>query len=140
MDKLILQQRTKNLSLRIFKMVEKLPKTEGARVITYQILKSSSSTAANYRAACRAKSDNDFVNKLKIVEEEADETLFWLEFIEEAGLLKKSLLSNLHTESNELVAIFTASLKTLKSKDKKQDSKKQDSKKQIIAPTDTMIK
>ncbi len=116
MDKVILQQRTKNLALRIFKMVEKFPKTEGARVVTYQILKSSSSTAANYRAACRAKSSNDFLNKMKIVEEEADETLFWIEFIEEAGLLKKNLLSNLHKESDELVAIFTSALKTLKSK------------------------
>lgn len=116
MDKIELQKRTKGLALRIFKMVDTLPKSESSRVITYQILKSASSTAANYRAACRAKSSNDFINKLKIVEEETDETLFWLEFIEEAGLLKKELLTNLINEAKELVAIFTAALKTLKDK------------------------
>lgn len=123
MDKNILQHRTKGLALRIFKMVEELPKTEGAKIITYQILKSSSSTAANYRAACRARSTNDFLNKLKVVEEEADETLFWLEFFEEAGLMKKNLLADLRKEANELVAIFTAAIKTLKSK-KENDQQK----------------
>jgi four helix bundle protein len=115
MDKIELQQRTKGLALRIFKMVDTLPKSESSKVITYQILKSASSSAANYRAACRAKSSNDFINKLKIVEEETDETLFWLEFIEEAGLLKKELLANLINEAKKIGCNFYSSFKNVKS-------------------------
>ena len=81
MDKVQLQSRTKNFTLRVFNMVEKLPKSKGTEVIIYQLIKASTSVAANYRAACRAKSRADFINKLKIVEEESDESLFWLEFI-----------------------------------------------------------
>lgn len=95
-------------------MVEKLPKSKGAEVISYQLIKASSSVAANYRAVCRAKSKADFINKLKIVEEEADESLFWLEFIEGLELIHKVLLKELIKEANELVSIFTAALKTSK--------------------------
>jgi len=95
-------------------MVEKLPKSKGADVITYQLIKASSSVAANYRAVCRAKSKADFINKLKIVEEESDESLFWLEFISELKLIPEKLLKDLINEANELVAIFTAALKTSK--------------------------
>ena len=86
MDKVQLQNRTKSFAVRVFKMVGKLPKSKGTEVIAYQLIKASSSVAANYRAVCRAKSKADFINKLKIVEEESD----------------------------ELVSIFTASLKTSK--------------------------
>jgi four helix bundle protein len=106
------------------KMVEKFPKASGAEMVARQIMRSSSSVAANYRAACRAKSDADFINKLKIVEEEADETLFWLEFIQEAEIIKRNLLENITKESKELVAIFTASVKTSKQKIKKLISSK----------------
>ncbi len=95
-------------------MVEKLPKSKGAEVIAYQLIKASSSVAANYRSVCRAKSKADFINKLKIVEEESDESLFWLEFISDLELIHKKLLKNLIKEANELVAIFTAALKTSK--------------------------
>ena len=88
-------------------------------MVAKQILRSSASVAANYRAACRAKSDADFINKLKIVEEEADETLFWLEFIQEVEIMKKNLLVDIIKESKEIIAIFTASVKTNKSKNKK---------------------
>ena len=108
-------ERTKQFAIRVFKLINKFPKTQGAKVITYQLLKSSSSEAANYRAACRGKSRADFINKMKIVEE-ADESLFWLEFSKEIGILKNDLeLDKLIKEANELVAIFTQSLKTLKS-------------------------
>ncbi|HKR04659.1 MAG TPA: four helix bundle protein [Bacteroidia bacterium] len=119
MDKIELQNRTFKFSVRIYKMVEKFPKSFGADMVARQILRSSSSVAANYRAACRAKSDADFINKLKTVEEEADETLFWLEFIQEAGIIIRNLLVNVIKESKELVAIFTASVKTSKFKIKK---------------------
>jgi four helix bundle protein len=112
MDKIQLQKRTKSFAIRVFKMVEKLPRSKGAEVITYQLVKASSSVAANYRAVCRAKSKADFINKLKIVEEESDESLFWLEFISDLGLISKELLKDLIKEANELVSIFTAAIKT----------------------------
>ncbi len=118
MDKIQLKNRTKNFAIRVFKMVEKLPRSNGAEVITYQLLKASSSVAANYRAVCRAKSKADFINKLKIVEEESDESLFWLEFIEDLELIQKKLLKDLIKEANELVSIFTAALKTSKTNNK----------------------
>jgi four helix bundle protein len=114
MDKVQLQNRTKSFAIRVFKMVEKLPKSKGTEVITHQLIKASSSVAANYRAVCRAKSKADFINKLKIVEEESDESLFWLEFIADLELIHKKLLKNLIKEANELVSIFTAALKTSK--------------------------
>ena len=97
-------------------MVEKLPKSKGVEVIIYQLLKASTSVAANYRAAYRAKSRADFINKLKIVEEESDESLFWLEFIADLNLMDFKLLENLLKEANELVAIFTSAIKTSKNK------------------------
>ena len=97
-------------------MVERLPKSRGVEVISYQLIKASTSVAANYRASCRAKSKADFINKLKIVEEESDESLFWLEFIADLNLMDFKLLENLQKEANELVAIFTAAVKTSKNK------------------------
>jgi four helix bundle protein len=83
MTKEELKKRTKLFAIRVFKFINTLPKSKSIDVVTYQILKSSSSVAANYRAVCRGKSGADFLNKLKIVDEEADETLFWLEFIDD---------------------------------------------------------
>lgn len=114
MDKVQLQNRTKNFAIRVFKMVEKLPESRGIEVIANQLIKASTSIAANYRAVCRAKSKADFINKLKIVEEESDESLFWLEFIVDLGLMDKKLLEGLTKEANEFVAIFTAAVKTSK--------------------------
>ena len=116
MNKFELIERTKKFAIHVFKLIDKLPKTQSAKVISYQLLKSASSVAANYRAACRAKSKADFIYKLKIVEEEADESLFWLTFSKDIGILSEDTeLDILIKESNELVAIFTQSLKTLKS-------------------------
>lgn len=121
MDKFELMVRTKQFAINVFKLMNRLPKSEAAKVVTYQLLKSSSSVAANYRAANRGKSDADFINKIKTVLEEADESHFWLTFIVEVELLKKDdkELLLLIKESNELTAIFTASLKTLNRKNTK---------------------
>ena len=116
MDKFELMERTRKFAVDVYKLVNRFPKTQGAKVISYQLLKSSSSEAANYSAACRGKSRADFINKMKIVEEESDESLFRLQFIKDVELVKdNSELDILIKEANELVAIFTKSLKTLKS-------------------------
>jgi four helix bundle protein len=116
MDKFELMERTKQFAVEVYKLVNRFPKTQGAKVISYQLLKSSSSEAANYRAACRGKSRADFINKMKIVEEEADESLFWLQLVKDVKLIKENMdLDTLIKEADELVAIFTKSLKTLKS-------------------------
>jgi len=120
-DKNELQERTKRFAIRVFKLIERLPKSEASKVVTYQILKSSSSVAANYRAVNRAKSKIDFINKIKIVLEEADESNFWLGFIADVELLKNDdkELNQLIKESDELTAIFMASLKTLSQQNQK---------------------
>jgi four helix bundle protein len=116
MDKKDLQDRTKQFALRIIKMTEALPNTKSANVISNQILRSGISAAANYRAALRGKSDADFLYKISIVTEEADETLFWLEIIEESGMLPSEKLKELKKEADELTAIFTATAKKTKEK------------------------
>lgn len=103
-----------NFAIRIIKMTDHLPKTDWGRVLTNQILRSASSVGANYRSACRSKSKKDFINKLKTVEEEMDETLYWLMLIEECELIKSEKLIQLKEEGNELLAIFVTSLKTAK--------------------------
>jgi four helix bundle protein len=120
MDKAELSKRTRFFAVRVFKLVEKFPRTEGSRVIINQLLRSSSSVAANYRAVNRAKSKSDFVNKLKIVLEEADESNFWLAFSSDVGLVKPDNveLKFLLQESNEFVAMFAASVKTINLKSK----------------------
>jgi four helix bundle protein len=114
MDKHELISRTRKFAIQVFKLVERLPKSEAAKVVAYQLLRSSSSVAANYRAANRAKSKADFLNKIKIVLEEADESNFWIVFIGDVELLVKEdkELNLLIKESDELTASFTTSLKT----------------------------
>jgi four helix bundle protein len=104
--------RTKRFALRIMKLVDALPKTIQGRAIGNQIMRSGTSVAANYRAACRARSKAEFIAKLGTVEEEADETTFWLELIVEGGLLTAIQVDSLATEAGELVAITAASKKT----------------------------
>lgn len=123
-----LQHRTKKFALEIIKIAEHLPNNRVGWTFSDQIVRSSTSVAANYRAVCRAKSDKDFISKMGIVIEEADETLFWLEMIEETYLIgdlgmrnddfckirnQKSEIINLKIEANELVSIFVASAKTV---------------------------
>ena len=112
MDKKEMQARTKAFALRILNMVEALPRNVGGRALANQIVRSGTSVASNYRAACRGRSKADFVAKLGIVEEEADETLFWLEMIEEGGFLPSEQLAALMSEADELVAITVASIRT----------------------------
>ena len=104
--------RTKQFALRIMKLVEALPITVQGRAIGNQIMRSGTSVVANYRAACRARSKVEFVSKLGTVEEEADETAFWLELIIEGGVLSSKQIEPLLSEASELVAITAASKKT----------------------------
>ena len=114
MDKNELLRRTRQFAVRVFKIVEKFPQSKAADVVAYQLLKASSSVAANYRAVNRAKSKIDFRNKIKIVLEESDESNFWLTFIIDIELIKPNPeLDFLIKESDEFVAIFTSALKTL---------------------------
>ena len=112
MNQIEFKRRTKQLGLAVIRMSEKFPETRLAWVVKDQILRSALSVGANYRAVCRAKSDKDFINKMRIVEEEADETAYWLEIIEESDLLKSDDLRELKREVNELVAMVVASIRT----------------------------
>jgi four helix bundle protein len=107
-----LKKRTKAFALRILKLVDALPKTTAGRALASQIVRSGTSVAANYRAACRAKSPADSISKMGNVEEEADETLFWLELLEESALVRATKLTAIKQEANELIAITVASIKT----------------------------
>ena len=107
-----LKARTKALALRVIKMSQALPRTREANVITLQLLRSATSMAANYRAAGRARSKAEFVSKMGIVVEEADETAFWLELLGDSGIVKPAKLMELLIESNELLAIFSVSRST----------------------------
>ena len=109
-----LQDRTKKFALRIIRAFSRLPKTEEARVLGRQFLRSGTSVAANYRAACRARSAADFISKISVVVEEADETLFWLELIVEAELIASKTVEPLLLKCGELLKIFSASLATAK--------------------------
>lgn len=120
MTKEELKNRTKLFAIRVFNFLISLEKNKAVDVISYQLFKSSSSVAANYRAVCRGKSDADFLNKLKIVDEEADESLFWLEFIKDLKFeCNTAELDSLIKEANELVSIYSAGIKTIKSRNSK---------------------
>ncbi|MDE5422789.1 four helix bundle protein [Ancylomarina sp. DW003] len=110
-----LQNRTKKFAIEIIKLAEFLPNKQIGWTITNQIVRSAMSVAANYRAVCRAKSDRDFISKMGTVIEESDETLFWLELIEESNIIKSDpKIDLLKREANELTAIFVSSVKTIK--------------------------
>lgn len=112
-----LKKRTKKHALAIIKLANDLPNNRVGWTFTDQIVRSSTSVAANYRAACRAKSDKDFISKLETVAEEADETIFWLEMIAESGVLEDNMhVVPLIKESDELLSIFVASIKTVKNR------------------------
>lgn len=114
-----LKERTKAFALRILKLVDALPNTTTGRALGAQLVRSGTSVAANYRAARRAKSTAHFVSKLGDVEEEADETLFWLELLEESGIVPAKRLRPLIQEATELVAITVASINTAKKRTKR---------------------
>jgi four helix bundle protein len=114
-----LKKRTKLFAIGIIKLVEEFPNLKAGYAIGNQMIRSGTSVAANYRAACRARSDADFVSKITIVEEECDETLFWLELTEETALMSKDKIIKLKIEANELTAIFTATGKTARPRNPK---------------------
>lgn len=100
--------RTRNFALRVFKLCSSLPNTTEARHIRDQLFRCATSVAANYRAAHRAKSDRDYLNKLKVCEEECDESWFWMDFLVACDLINGTLVSPLMQEAHELTAILTA--------------------------------
>ena len=110
-----LQNRTKKFAIEIIHGFTTLPKSEPTRIIGRQFLRSGTSVAANYRAACRARSKAEFIAKLGIVLEEADETLFWLDLLEDSKLVASDAIRPLRLECDELVRIFSSSLATAKS-------------------------
>ncbi len=107
-----LKERTKSFALRVLRLVKSLPQDRLAKHIGGQLMRSGTSVAANYRAACRAKSNADFIAKMGIVEEEADESVFWIELLVDTNLVTKDRVENLLDEANQLVAIFVSSINT----------------------------
>ena len=116
MDKFELQTRLKQFALRVIKLVDHMPRSISADAISKQIVRSGTSPSANYRASCIAKSEKDFLNKLKMVEEELDETSHWLEIIMETEMLPESRVRPLYEENIELLKINISALKTLRNK------------------------
>ena len=116
MDEKTFKARTKKLAIAIIKQVDKLPRSLATDVIARQLVRSGTSIGANYRAACRAKSTPDMINKLKIVEEESDETEYWFELLTEAGLISKSQIADIYKETDEILAMTIASIKTLRAR------------------------
>ncbi|MBV9241261.1 MAG: four helix bundle protein [Acidobacteria bacterium] len=107
-----LKKRTKQFALRVIALVESFPNTYLGRHVGGQLTRSSTSVPANYRAACRAKSKADFIAKMGIVEEESDESTFWIEFAVDASLTRTEKVLDLLDEANQLTAIFVASINT----------------------------
>lgn len=109
-----LKDRSQKFALAVISLCRTLPRTEEARIIGRQLLRSATSVGANYRAACRARSRAEFVAKIGIVVEEADETVYWLQLLQNSGVLSGETLQAVMTEAEELLAIFAASQTTLR--------------------------
>jgi four helix bundle protein len=109
-----IKDRTMRFAIRVLNMASAIPKDYSTQILSHQILRSATSAGANYRAACRSKSRRDFVNKLKIVEEELDETMYWLELIDESKIFPTEKISPLISENNELLSIIVKSIQTAK--------------------------
>ena len=116
MNEAQMKKRTKEFAKNIIFLCRKLPSNREGRLIGNQLFRSGTSVAANYRAACRGRSKAEFISKLSIVEEEADETLFWLEIIKEMRILQDDSIDELMKESGEIVAIIVASIRTARKK------------------------
>jgi len=111
-----MKTRTKQFALRVIRLVESLPNNKAGKVIGSQLLRSGTAVGANYRASYRAKSNADSINKLSIVEEEADESIYWMELLVENEIIKKNLLLNLMDEGNQILSIVVSAIKTSKEK------------------------
>jgi len=107
-----MKERTKTYANRVVKLCSALPNNWIARTLGKQLLRSGTSVGANHRAVCRAKSTSDFINKLRIVEEECDESLFWMELLVDNNIIKPTRLAGLMKEANEILAIVVSSTKT----------------------------
>jgi four helix bundle protein len=107
-----LRDRTKDFAVRVVKIVDKLPRRLSTEILAKQLVRSATSVGANYRAACRSRSHSEFVSKMQIVQEEADESQYWLELLFQVGVLKESEFRPLEKEASELTAIFTSSAAT----------------------------
>ncbi|MCP4248363.1 MAG: four helix bundle protein [bacterium] len=118
MDETEFKARTKQFALRVIRLVESLPRGRSADVIGRQLLRSATSVGANYRAACRARSPAEFRAKMGIVEEEADESIYWIELLAESNLIAPERVVDLASEGNELVAMTVASIQTSRRKEK----------------------
>jgi four helix bundle protein len=114
-----LKTRTKGFALRVLKLIDSLPDTRSGRVLAGQLGRSGTSVGANYRSACRSRSTAEMISKLSIVEEEADESAFWLELIGDHRLLNPQKVAALHQEAGELTAIMVASRRTLAKRSQK---------------------
>lgn len=114
-----LKTRTKAFALRVLKLIDSLPDTRSGRVLAGQLGRSGTSVGANYRSACRSRSTAEMISKLSIVEEEADESAFWLELIGDHRLLNPQKVAALHLEAGELTAIMVASRRTLAKRSQK---------------------
>ncbi len=112
MEKKDLKERTKKFALKVIKVVEMLPRGRIADILGRQLIRSGTSVGANYRSACRARSIADFISKMGVVEEEADETIYWMELLIGAGLVRKDDLISLLDEANQILAITISSIKT----------------------------
>ena len=113
------KDRTKAVGLRIIRLVEALPSARGSRVIGDQLLRSGTSIGANYRASCRAISVPDILSKIGDVEEESDESMYWIEMLGESGIMSARRLASLHKELGEILAMVVASIKTLRRRNPK---------------------
>jgi four helix bundle protein len=111
-----LKERTKRVALEIIKLVEKLPKGRTSDILGRQLLAAGTSAGANYRAACRARSSPDFISKMGIVEEEADESIYWMELLIDCGLIQKDEMSDLLNDANQILAMTVSSIKTARRK------------------------
>ena len=116
MDEQTFKNRTKRFALEIVQLVESLPRNRIADVLGRQLIRSGTSVGANYRAACRGKSTSDVVAKLGIVEEEADESMYWIELLVDGGIVAPDCVDAVMREANELVAMTVASIKTLRAR------------------------
>ena len=114
-----MKKRTRAFALRVIRLAESLPNAPTANVIRNQMVRCGTSVRANYRAACRAKSRPDFIAKMGIVEEEADESMYWIELLIDAGIVQRERVADLLQESDELVSIVVSSIKTARTESTK---------------------
>ena len=121
MDEKTFKERTKKFALAVVRLVESLPRTRTAEVLRRQLLRAGTSVGANYRAACRGRSTVDVIAKLGIVEEEADECIYWMDLLNDSDVIPLDRIAPLKKEANEIVAMTVASIKTLRSRRRQRD-------------------